>query len=65
MPVNKYLSEQRKVTYVRKGWTIKKAKKQADRVRRLDVGRPKYHYINVYYKNNKLLATTYHRGKKP
>ena len=60
-----------KVTWIRKGFTKKKidrmVKEGKARVRRIDVGRPFYHYINLYYrgskKNGQLLATTYHMGK--
>jgi hypothetical protein len=52
-----------KVAYIRKGWTLRKLKngvnKGTVRVRTIDVGRPKRHYIHVFYKGNKLLATTF------
>jgi hypothetical protein len=53
-----------KVSYLRKGWSLKKLKKALEagkvRVRTLDVGRPRHHYIHVFYtKAGKLVATTY------
>lgn len=63
----------KKTTYRRKGWSDKKIEKElkADNliIRRKDVGRPKRHYINMYYytppKPNLLVKTTYHSGKRP
>ena len=53
-----------KVTYLRKGWSLKRLKKALEagriRVRTIDVGRPKRHYVHVFYtKGGKLVATTY------
>jgi len=53
-----------KVSYLRKGWSLKKLKKALEagkiKVRTIDVGRPKHHYIHVFYtKGGKLVATTY------
>jgi len=53
-----------KVTYMRKGWNLKKLKKALEegkvRVRTIDVGRPKRHYIHVFYtKGGRLIATTF------
>jgi hypothetical protein len=53
-----------RVSYMRKGWNLKKLekalKKGTVRVRTIDVGRPKHHYIHVYYtRGGKLVATTY------
>jgi len=53
-----------KVTYLRKGWNLSKLKKALDakeiRVRTIDVGRKKHHYIHVFYNpSGKLIATTY------
>lgn len=53
-----------KVAYMRKGWNLKKLKKALQkgkvRVRTVDVGRPKRHYIHVFYtRGGKLVATTY------
>ena len=53
-----------KVTYMRKGWNLKKLKKAIEegkvRVRTIDVGRPKRHYIHVFYtKSGRLIATTF------
>jgi len=53
-----------KVSYIRKGWSLEKLKRALEagkvRVRTIDVGRPKRHYIHVFYtKGGKLVATTY------
>jgi hypothetical protein len=53
-----------KVSYLRKGWNLSKLKKALDakkiRVRTLDVGRKKHHYIHVFYTPaGRLVATTY------
>jgi len=52
-----------KVVYFRNGWNLKKLKKALSngrvRVRTIDVGRPKHHYLHVFYKGNKLIATTF------
>jgi hypothetical protein len=53
-----------KVAYMRKGWSLRKLKRALNakkvRVRTIDVGRPKRHYIHVFYtKGGRLVATTY------
>ena len=58
-----------RVTYLRKGWNLKKLKRALNigkvRVRTIDVGIPKRHYIHVFYtKGGKLLATTYGKFKR-
>jgi hypothetical protein len=57
-----------KITYMRKGWNPAKIKKALKlkkiRVRTIDVGRPKRHYIHVFYKGNKLIATTFGKFKR-
>jgi len=58
-------------TYRRKGWSDRKIdsamKKRKMIVRRKDVGRPKHHFINMYYytppRPNMLVKTTKHRYK--
>lgn len=58
-----------KVSYMRKGWSLAKLKKALRkgkvRVRTIDVGRPKRHYIHVFYtgKGN-LVASTYGKFKR-
>lgn len=49
---------------MRKGWNLSKLKRALNkgkiRVRTIDVGRKKHHYIHVFYKpSGKLVATTY------
>jgi hypothetical protein len=58
-----------KVSYMRKGWSLGKLKNAVKRktveVKTLDVGRPKHHYIHVFYtKTGKLVASTYGKFKK-
>jgi hypothetical protein len=61
--------KRQKVSYMRKGWNLEKLKKAVKkgtvRVRTIDVGRPKHHYIHVFYtKTGKLVASTYGKFKK-
>jgi len=56
--------ERLKVSYLRKGWNLSKLKKEIEmgkiKVRTLDVGRPKRHYVHLFYtKGGKLVASTY------
>lgn len=57
------------VTYRRQGWSDRKIDRLIKRkkviVRRKDVGRPKHHYINMYYYTppspNMLVKTTFRK----
>jgi hypothetical protein len=56
--------ERSKVSYMRKGWSLKELEKALKagkiRVRTKDVGRPKHHYIHLFYTpSGKLVATTF------
>jgi hypothetical protein len=58
-----------KITYLRKGWTPKKIKegikKGLIKVRTKDVGRPKRHYIHMFYtKGGRLVAVTFGKFKR-
>jgi hypothetical protein len=58
-----------KQSYLRKGYSIPKImrglKRGAIRVRTIDVGRRKHHYIHVYYtKAGKLVGTTFGKFKR-
>jgi hypothetical protein len=53
-----------KVSYLRKGWSLSRLKKALEagriKVRTKDVGRPKHHYIHLFYlPSGKLVATTF------
>ena len=58
-----------KITYLRKGWNLSKLKKAIEKgkikVRTLDVGRPKRHYVHLFYtKGGRLVATTFGKFKR-
>jgi len=58
-----------KISYLRKGWNLTRLKKALEvgrvRVRTIDVGRPKHHYIHVFYtKGGKLVASTFGKFKR-